>query len=130
MLLVIQFVAQLVHVPASFDNAAHFGGAAVGGIFAAAWRRGPPYGTLARRAAWSASTLLVIAAFAVAAWRDTHDPYAFMRAGDRYEAAKRLLAQGDCGPARDAIAATSRLLPHAPEVLALEQEAAASCRGR
>jgi rhomboid protease GluP len=130
MLLVVQFIAQLVHVRAAFDNAAHFGGALVGGIFAATWRRGPPYGALARRVALGASALVVAAAFAVTGWRDLHDPFARMRATDRYEMAKRLLAAGDCRPAREAISATARLLPHAPEVLALEQELASSCQAR
>ncbi len=129
MLLVVQFVAELVHVRASFDNAAHFGGAAVGGLFAAAWRRGPPYGAVARRVTWSACALAVVVAFGLASWRARSDPFALLRAGQRYEAAKELLARGECGPAREAISATSRLLPHAPEVLALEQEYAAACRG-
>jgi rhomboid protease GluP len=129
MLLGIAFVAEIIHVRASFDNAAHFGGAIVGAVFAASWRPGP-YGSSARRASLGLSALVVVAAFALALWRADRDPFALMRAGDRYEAAKRVLALGDCGKARDAIAATSRLLPRAPEVLALQQELAATCRER
>jgi rhomboid protease GluP len=129
MLLAISFVAELIHVRASFDNAAHFGGAAVGAAFAAAWRPGP-YGSTARRTSLGLSALVVGAAFALALWRADRDPFALMRAADRYEVAKRVLASADCGRAREAIAATSRLLPRAPEVLALEQEFAATCRQR
>jgi hypothetical protein len=127
MLLVIQFVAQLAHVPASFDNAAHFGGAAVGGLFAALWRRGPPYGTFTRRAVWSVSALVVVAAFARVAWLDARDPFVAMRANERYDAARALLQAGRCRAAKDAIRATARLVPRAPEVLALQQQYEAAC---
>lgn len=127
MLLVIQFVAELAHVPAAFDNAAHFGGAAVGALFAASWRRGPPASALTRCLILGGSALLVVAAFAAVAWRDAHDPFVSMRADQRYELTRSLVARQACRPAREALAATARLVPRSPEVVALEGEYRATC---
>jgi len=127
MLLVIQFVAQVAHVPAAFDNAAHFGGATAGAAFSLAWRRGPPYAAAVRALVLASSAAALVAAFGIVAWRDTHDPFALLRASPRYELAQDLLRKHRCGPAGDAILATERLIPHTPEVLALQQEQAATC---
>jgi rhomboid protease GluP len=129
MLLALQFIAQLAHLPTMFDNAAHFGGAAVGALFAATWRRGPPHGVVVRRTIMGASAATVALAFAIVAMHDARDPYARMRAGNRYEVARALLEVGTCDEAARAVEATRRLLPHAPEVLSLEQELAARCGG-
>ena len=128
MLLVIQFVANLANVPASFDNAAHFGGAIVGGLFAAAWRKGPPPTERAKRRALAVAALGVTAAFALTAYRDHQDPFATLRVGERFRRASAALAAGSCPEALEAIAATRRLAPGAPDVLALQQEYDATCR--
>lgn len=127
LLLVIQLVGDLMGLPATFDNTAHFGGAATGAAFAASWRKGALYTATSRKLIMGLSAGVVLAAFAAVAWRDTHDPFAMLRAPERYEMAREFLRQGRCKEAGDAIHATARLVPRAPEVTAIEQDYEAAC---
>jgi rhomboid protease GluP len=89
------------------DNAAHIGGAIVGALFAAAWRRGVVYTRARQRIVIIACALVALASGVAVAVRERIDPFAALDLDDRLAVGERFVRLGDC-PA--AIEATRRAL--------------------
>jgi rhomboid protease GluP len=112
---------------ASFDNAAHAGGALAGAAIASLWRRGVQTSAAARYASVIASALVCMAAAGVVVARDLTDPYATLDENGRYQRTLEALSARRCDEARHGVDATARLAPHETRVETLRDAIERHC---
>jgi rhomboid protease GluP len=110
------------------DNAAHMGGALGGAIIASMWRRGVTYSARAQRLILGICTLLLVGAAGTVFYRNRTDPYLFMNAEARLDAALDWSRQGQCERAEEAFRRALRLAPTDALVREKQSELERSCR--
>lgn len=98
------------------DNAAHIGGAVGGVIMAATWRRGVSYSARLQQLVLGGATALILASCVTVYVRNRTDPYLFMSADERLDAATRAARRGQCDEADRALRRAQALDPANPGV--------------
>ncbi len=112
------------------DNAAHIGGAVGGALIASLWRRGVTYSNQAQRLILAASVSVLAMAAGTVAYRNRTDPYLFMGAEARLDAALDLAREGQCTRAEHALARALRLAPADALVTDRQREIVRLCTAR
>jgi hypothetical protein len=110
------------------DNSAHIGGAMVGALFAAVWRRGVVYTASRQRVVIAACALAIAAAGAAVAARDRLDPFAALDLDDRIAAGEHFLDAGDCPAAIETTERALRIGRWSPQAQLLKAKVIALCR--
>ena len=98
------------------DNAAHVGGAFGGVLLASTWRRGVSYAKRTQQLVVAGSIALVLLSGVAVYVRNRTDPYLFMNAEERLDAATRAARRGNCDEADRALRRAQRLDPQNPEL--------------
>ena len=93
------------------DNAAHIGGALGGVLLASTWRRGIAYAKRTQQLIVGGCVALVLLSGIAVYVRNRTDPYLFMSAEERLDAATRAARRGNCDEADRALHRAQRLDP-------------------
>jgi rhomboid protease GluP len=109
------------------DNAAHIGGAFIGALIAASWRRGTRVSERATRVILGACTAVLVACIAVVGVRDQTDRFAVMTLQERDEFTNRALDDGSCRDAQDGLLAVERLRGKLAPVTRLREKVESVC---
>lgn len=98
------------------DNAAHVGGALGGVLLASTWRRGVAYAKRTQQLIVGGCVAVVLISGVAVYVRNRTDPYLFMSAEERLDAATRAARRGNCADADRALRRAQRLDPGNPEL--------------
>jgi rhomboid protease GluP len=126
-LLVLGFAKNMQGGMVQVDNAAHIGGALGGAILASMWRRGISYSARAQQLILGLCLLLLVGAAGTVFHRNRTDPYLFMNAEARLDAALDWAQKGQCERAEDAFRRALRLAPADALVHERQRELERSC---